>query len=241
MKLFRRLSGNAPRPDSFLSYLKYAAGEIALVVAGILIAVSLNNWNETRKDAAALDQILTTVVADLRHDLTQTEAALSYYDQREPMFERVLAGKMTTEDYTAQRLYAFLLIGFPEVSFQQRGFDQLKDFEGSMPSARDELVATVISFYTERAVEVSADDQLRSDDFAENFSHFKANTLWWADLINQGKIDDFIPYALSDPDYRNRVATSHFLAYKVFVPELQKAKKGAHTIIDAIGAALAET
>ncbi len=30
-------------------YLKYAIGEIALVVIGILIALSINNWNEARK------------------------------------------------------------------------------------------------------------------------------------------------------------------------------------------------
>ena len=30
-------------------YLKYAIGEIILVVIGILIALSINNWNEYRK------------------------------------------------------------------------------------------------------------------------------------------------------------------------------------------------
>jgi len=31
-------------------YLKYAIGEIILVVIGILIALQINNWNEQRKD-----------------------------------------------------------------------------------------------------------------------------------------------------------------------------------------------
>ena len=30
-------------------YLKYAIGEIVLVVIGILIALQINNWNEERK------------------------------------------------------------------------------------------------------------------------------------------------------------------------------------------------
>jgi hypothetical protein len=32
------------------TYLKYAIGEIVLVVIGILIALQINNWNERRKD-----------------------------------------------------------------------------------------------------------------------------------------------------------------------------------------------
>ena len=31
-------------------YFKYAIGEIILVVIGILIALSINNWNEDRKN-----------------------------------------------------------------------------------------------------------------------------------------------------------------------------------------------
>jgi hypothetical protein len=30
-------------------YLKYAIGEVVLVVVGILIALSINNWNEKLK------------------------------------------------------------------------------------------------------------------------------------------------------------------------------------------------
>ncbi|MGM5471333.1 DUF6090 family protein [Flavobacteriaceae bacterium LMO-SS05] len=34
-------------------YLKYAIGEIVLVVVGILIALSINNWNDNKKNAAS--------------------------------------------------------------------------------------------------------------------------------------------------------------------------------------------
>ena len=42
-------------------YLKYAIGEIILVVIGILIALSINNWNEARKEKFNEAKILKTL------------------------------------------------------------------------------------------------------------------------------------------------------------------------------------
>ncbi len=46
-------------------YLKYAIGEIVLVVIGILIALSINTWNEERKAKA----IVVNVLKNIRYDL----------------------------------------------------------------------------------------------------------------------------------------------------------------------------
>jgi len=42
-----------------LKYARYAIGEIVLVVIGILIALSINNWNEGRKDKIQEKRIIT--------------------------------------------------------------------------------------------------------------------------------------------------------------------------------------
>ena len=39
-------------------YLRYAVGEIVLVVIGILIALQVNNWNEYRKEKVEEKKIL---------------------------------------------------------------------------------------------------------------------------------------------------------------------------------------
>lgn len=46
-------------------YLKYAIGEIILVVIGILIALSINNWNEKRKDSLQEKVVLKTLLENL--------------------------------------------------------------------------------------------------------------------------------------------------------------------------------
>ncbi|SDB19893.1 hypothetical protein SAMN03097699_0054 [Flavobacteriaceae bacterium MAR_2010_188] len=63
-------------PSSSGRYLKYAIGEIVLVVIGILIALQINNWNEGRKAKIAETNFFENVLLDLEKD----EAKLSYYE-----------------------------------------------------------------------------------------------------------------------------------------------------------------
>ena len=48
MKIFRKFRIRFLRKNRFTKYMVYAIGEILLVVIGILIAVQVNNWNNTR-------------------------------------------------------------------------------------------------------------------------------------------------------------------------------------------------
>ena len=53
IKFFRHIRQNQIMKNQTGKYLKYAIGEIILVVIGILIALSINNWNESRKELKA--------------------------------------------------------------------------------------------------------------------------------------------------------------------------------------------
>jgi hypothetical protein len=48
INFFRKIRQNLISDGKTVRYLKYAIGEIMLVVIGILIALSLNNWNQNR-------------------------------------------------------------------------------------------------------------------------------------------------------------------------------------------------
>lgn len=51
----------------------YAAGEIALVVVGILIALQIDNWNSNRQAEAALDSYLHSIAGNVRNDLEEIQ------------------------------------------------------------------------------------------------------------------------------------------------------------------------
>jgi len=57
-------------------YLKYAIGEVLLVVIGILIALSLNNWNESRKDSIFERKVISELSVDVSQDIEEMNNAL---------------------------------------------------------------------------------------------------------------------------------------------------------------------
>lgn len=69
MKVFRKIRQELSAQSKLSKYLRYAIGEIALVVIGILIALQINTWNEGRKDRIVERQILTDIKAALESDI----------------------------------------------------------------------------------------------------------------------------------------------------------------------------
>ena len=60
-------------------YLKYAIGEILLVVVGILIALQINNWNENRKERQVELKILKEMKLALYNDIRNLKINVRSY------------------------------------------------------------------------------------------------------------------------------------------------------------------
>lgn len=68
IKFFRNIRKKLLAEGKTTNYLKYAIGEIFLVVIGILIALQINNWNETQTKKRVLNTQLTNLIDDLKLD-----------------------------------------------------------------------------------------------------------------------------------------------------------------------------
>jgi len=97
IKFFRHIRKDLMEKNKTGKYLKYAIGEIVLVVIGILIALQINNWKEEQKEKIKeqaylerLDQNLTndSINIDLNIDFYKTvfeygEVALAYAENQD--------------------------------------------------------------------------------------------------------------------------------------------------------------
>jgi hypothetical protein len=54
-------------------YVRYAIGELILVVFGILIALQINNWNEERIEQRQITEYAHALIKDLERDLAMAE------------------------------------------------------------------------------------------------------------------------------------------------------------------------
>jgi hypothetical protein len=72
-------------------YLLYAIGEILLVVIGILIALSINNWNERNKTRKLEKSTLLEISNALQSDLTQLNQWITIRQKQDYNLSIILA------------------------------------------------------------------------------------------------------------------------------------------------------
>ena len=97
--LFRKMRYYFIGNDKISNYISYAIGEIILVVIGILIAISVNGWNEERKREQLEHKILLSLKAEFEESrellsatmkaqknvLTRSNALLKIYQSEMPL------------------------------------------------------------------------------------------------------------------------------------------------------------
>lgn len=86
LNFFRKTRKQLAEDNKPLKYMRYAIGEIVLVVIGILIALGINNWNEDKnmhkRELTLLSELSSNLeinITNLENDInTQTKSIKSF-------------------------------------------------------------------------------------------------------------------------------------------------------------------
>ncbi|WP_339839569.1 DUF6090 family protein [uncultured Flavobacterium sp.] len=235
IKFFRKIRKNMLSERKTVKYLKYAIGEIVLVVIGILIALQINNWNEHRKQNETLHGIYQIIKEDIATDIVEIDDFVDDYEKtRKPAFEAVLNGNLTKEDLQKHPEYLSVLDGFKDFAINQRGFELLKNQSNDMRIGNQNLTSKINLFYNKYLIEINIAAIEIMREFVYNLNEHKKSA-WFSSFLLHKETKGVIDFMMNNPLEKNRI-TSYYMAYKIYVQEIQEFKKNGEEIIKQIDA-----
>ena len=91
INFFRKKRKSLADENKVFKYARYAIGEIALVVIGILMALQINNWNENRLNKVLEKQYLSSLIIDLKGESKTMKSKV--IDRFQPKINALLLAK----------------------------------------------------------------------------------------------------------------------------------------------------
>ncbi|MEP0005441.1 MAG: DUF6090 family protein [Balneola sp.] len=225
----KMFSGNKPG-----SYLKYALSEILLVVIGILIAVSINNWNEQRKQDNALKNTFSVLAEDIKNDRKEAQFILEHYKSREDLFLKIMNGTISEQEVKDCPACPYIITGRRSFVIDKRAYNMLLNFKRNTASDEDTLIVKIVLFYSNIIADTETIRNEIQENVTENLAFFRDNNDWFADAIQKNITDDYINFMHKSPAFRNRVAYHYALIYENFIPTLESFLANSEIILDKI-------
>ena len=201
-------------------YLKYAVGEIALVMIGILLALQVNNWNENRKNQKELHNIYGQIIYDLENDIAELTENLNTYDSIKPVFDKVFTDSRTADllDDGLSRLIA----RSPQTNLNKTGINRLKSI-----SAKDSLSQKLIELYdlAENVLILPTEKIIREEQILLA-NIYRDNYSWYPEWISKNIMKDnssqeLQDYFVNSQEYRHHVISNYQQIYNNYVPALR--------------------
>jgi len=168
---FRKIRKKLADDNKPLKYLRYAIGEIVLVVIGILIALQINNWNETRKELQELINILQNIAADMRVDAINLRDNLEYAKEENERIKSFLNNK-DYSGFTRDSLQKSLQVYSNAYIWRTSGFDNLKNSVITEYGEYEKVVKRIKDYYDQWIPLIKSIE----DDFEQ--AVVKSNDYW---------------------------------------------------------------
>ena len=158
--VFRKLRENEV---SSSKYLRYAIGEIFLVVIGILIALSIDNWNENRKERLQLEGYLSTIEKNIQADLKEIDLMqrryVSYNGYALKFMEMIFSNQIDEETIGN----TMNLLAERYIIIDQSGFESLKNSGAIKDLQGTTLEDALFSYYN------AYENTLQQEESLNNF------------------------------------------------------------------------
>lgn len=224
INFFRHLRQQLLTENKISKYLLYALGEIALVMIGILLALQVNVWNNSKEDRRIEKQYISDLIIDLQADSIAISNLKRVSDEQVRRKEKLFnyfEGQSFPKDSIN---YYFAMQWGMAVSFTPitTTFDEMKS-TGRIVVIKDSPIRNnILKTYTNYQVFINTDQAYYERQRGELRKYaFKIPRLYLGEnLKNEGQPD--IVEALKDVELRNGIYYNYSFTVNEAVADLEQ-------------------
>ena len=182
IKLFKNIRKNLIAEGKTTNYLKYAIGEIVLVVIGILIALQINNWNENRKTKKEIIYSLEKISADLNRDINYLGNIINEGEKLDSLANLIIAKKYNLGNMSDREKIKLFLTGlqYSPFNYTTAGYERLEKLDGSIPAEYNDVFEQINTHYNSVAPVLIKLNDKQSDEIESHHHYLAQNEAWYS-------------------------------------------------------------
>jgi len=245
IRFFRHIRQNLIMENKTSKYFKYAIGEIILVVAGILIALQVNNWNIKRIERQSEIKYLTNIKLDLQKDLVTLNEQIDVRIKKQNVTKSLIShinGNNIIEDLDKLAKNVFATINEERFTPNNSTYNELAS-SGNLSLIENDSIKQLL---------LDLEELYKTNNFAIEHEAFeykeyinkslfayvdlnKLKTIYYEGTSVESQNIDFEDFngLLNSLEYKNGLAISNIIS-KGFIPMYEKIQDKSTTIINII-------
>ncbi|MCO5723400.1 DUF6090 family protein [Robiginitalea marina] len=233
IKFLRKIRQSLLAENRFAKYLLYAFGEIVLVVIGILIALSINNWNEDLKNEEKELKYLSNLNLEIISDSLSLER--SWFRNRQRKIECLeMAKNYVMGNYFLKDTVLFINnVGFGGVNSRasftgsSRTYNELVSTGNLSLISNDALRDLIVAYYRNKDFVEEYSRNIRSE-YATYVNSVRVYNSQYPDSINTVEIPRILKKLKTD-EFHSLINQELTYAYSI-ERVLMRTKQGATSL-----------
>ncbi|HAW82013.1 MAG TPA: hypothetical protein DEO59_16780 [Balneola sp.] len=221
LRFFRQIRQKLIQQENIRKYFWYALGEIFLVVIGILIALQINNWNETQKDLKTEIRYLDRLITEVNTDIENISRAITtdeYRKERALFLINASKDKSLITENPSYFIESIEYAGYtstPVISNQT--FEEIKS-SGKLSLIRNEEVRNAISVYYTNA-ENRNQYRFITEDLQLKYLDYRVGILDAKQQITMGSFREKIEFTSEDAEavYARFIERDEFVSWLPYI------------------------
>lgn len=197
--------------------MRYAIGEIFLVVIGILIALQINTWNNKRIKKAEIANIYVSILEELNTDMLLLEKYLPVFNWKNAKLNKIVFEEIPIEEWVNNDSLFKSFYSFPDFEISQQRFELLKT-KVDVDDETKKLNRDISDFYHKHTANLNIKNREASVSFNRNISYWEENEDWLSLAYVKGDYSKLGVYASGNPVFRNKM-----MWYRIVLRRLERA------------------